>query len=103
MSIRVNAIHVINIDDICDEFNTSGRDYKFLEGAENGSYTFLNTDEDALEEARNELDAAMERCAQSESKIWESKKLYEAEVMYDLINYLHYAGYKDGVLVYTAW
>lgn len=54
--IHTMTMQYINIDDICDQFGKQFSDYSFTDCVENGSYIFLETTDDFIEELQEDIE-----------------------------------------------
>lgn len=53
--IHTMTMQYINIDDICDQFGKRICDYSFTDCVENGSYIFLETTDNFVEELQEDI------------------------------------------------
>lgn len=87
------TMEYIDIEDICKHFGKRVSDYSFVGMAENGSYIYLDTCDEFVEEILENIKyfAGMSRADQYQNTL-------------ELVRYLRdEMGVKDGICVYVCW
>lgn len=100
---KVEMLPVVDITEIFNGLDKRWGDFIEFEDAENGHYVFVNTDEDALIDAEDNLEWERQIVADGVFDISNGRCLTLAENTVALIRFLRAEGYTDGIIVHCWW